>query len=135
MTSQRITDGSAFEQTAGYSRAVRHDNLIAVSATAALSENGVLHPGDAYAQTREALARAVAAATELGATNDTILRTRLLLAPGCNWQDAIRAHREAFTTHTPANTTYYVGGFIPHDVLVEVELDAVASAACHEPVN
>ena len=34
---------------------------------------------------------------------------------------------EAFTTHTPANTTNYVGGFIPEGVLVEIELDAVVS--------
>ena len=127
MTSARLNDGGAFEKAAGYSRAVRHGNQIAVSATAALDQNGALFPGDAYRQTREALARTLAAAAELGATDETILRTRLLLAPNCDWQEVIRAHREAFTTHTPANTTYYVGGFIPEGVLVEIELDAVVS--------
>jgi hypothetical protein len=54
-----------------------------------------------------------------------VLRTRLLLAPGCDWERAIEAHREAFAGVDPANTTYYVGGFIPDGGLVEVELDAI----------
>jgi len=126
MTSKRLSDGSGFEREAGYSRAVRHDNLIAVSATAALGPDGALHPGDAYAQTRDAISRAVAAAERLGATPETVLRTRLLLAPGCDWIEAVRAHREAFADYPPANTTYFVGGFVPDGVLVEVEVDAVA---------
>ena len=37
--------------------------------------------------------------------------------------------REAFAGIDPPNTTYYVGGFIPPGVLVEVELDAVVGEA------
>ena len=53
------------------------------------------------------------------------MRTRLLLAPGADWRGATRAHAEAFAGIDPANTTWFVGGFIPDGVLVEVELDAV----------
>ena len=35
-------------------------------------------------------------------------------------------HHAAITTQLNANTTYFVGGFIP-DVLVEVELDAIVA--------
>jgi enamine deaminase RidA (YjgF/YER057c/UK114 family) len=83
--------------------------------------------GDVYAQTREAISRALAAAGELGASKEDVLRTRLLLTQGCDWQGAIRAHAEAFAGVEPANTTYFVSGFIPDDVLVEVELDAVVA--------
>jgi len=121
-----LTGGSDFEATAGYSRAVRHGEHISVSGTAALGPEGALYPGDAYAQAADALDRALAAAVELGATRETVLRTRLLLAPNCDWQAVIRAHREAFDGHGPANTTYFVAGFIPEGVLVEVELDALA---------
>jgi enamine deaminase RidA (YjgF/YER057c/UK114 family) len=124
---RRLTGGSGFEATAGYSRAVRHRDHISVSGTAALGPDGVLFPGDAYAQATEALGRALAAAAELGATRETVLRTRLLLAPDCDWQEVVRAHREAFDGQGPANTTYYVAGFIPEGVLVEVELDAVVA--------
>lgn len=115
-------EGGGFEEAAAYSRAVRIGPHVAVSGTAA--RDG----GDTYAQTTEAIARALAAAAELGAGRGDVLRTRLLLAVGCDWEGAVAAHREAFAGVDPANTTYYVAGFIPEGVLVEVELDAVVPA-------
>jgi len=112
-------EGGGFEEAAAYSRAVRIGQHVAVSGTAAREG------GDAYEQTREAIARALAGAARLGASKEDVLRTRLLLTPGCDWQGVIRAHAEAFAGVEPANTTYFVSGFIPDDVLVEVELDAV----------
>jgi len=118
VTRRTFRDGGGFEEAAAYSRAVRIDEHVAVSGTAAPG-------GDVYDQTREALAKALAAAAELGAQADDVIRTRLLLAAGCDWEGAVRAHREAFQGIDPANTTYFVAGFIPDGVLVEVELDAV----------
>ncbi|MGZ4290207.1 MAG: Rid family hydrolase [Gaiellaceae bacterium] len=112
-------EGGGFEEAAAYSRAVRIGQHVAVSGTA--PREG----GDAYTQTREAIDRALAAAGKLGATKEDVLRTRLLLAQGCDWEGAVRAHAEAFAGVDPANTTYYVSGFIPDGVLVEFELDAV----------
>ena len=112
-------EGGGFEEAAAYSRAVRIGAHVAVSGTAAREG------GDTYAQTVEALRRALAAAGELGAAPEDVLRTRLLLADGCDWEGAVRAHREAFAGIDPANTTYFVSGFIPEGVLVEVELDAI----------
>ena len=114
-----VREGGGFEEAAAYSRAVRIGSHIAVSGTAA--RNG----GDTYAQTAEALSRALAAARELGAGAEDVLRTRLLLADGCDWEPAVRAHQETFSGVEPANTTYFVSGFIPEGVLVEVELDAI----------
>jgi enamine deaminase RidA (YjgF/YER057c/UK114 family) len=122
---ERIPDAGGFGETAGYSRAVRFGPHVAVSGTAPLSEGRVLHAGDAYLQTQAAIRRALAAAAALGARNEDVVRTRLLLAPGCDWQEAVRAHAEAFAGIDPANTTYYVGPLIPEGALVEVELDAV----------
>ena len=116
----RFREGGGFEEAAAYSRAARVGGHIAVSGTAARTTDG-----DAYAQAREALERAVAAVEHLGGTREDVLRTRLLLAPGCDWEGVVRAHREMFEGVDPANTTYFVGGFIPPGVLVEVELDAV----------
>jgi enamine deaminase RidA (YjgF/YER057c/UK114 family) len=114
-------EGGGFEEAAAYSRAVRIGRYIAVSATAAREG------GDAYEQTREAIARALSAAAELGASKHDVLRTRLLLLQGIDWEGPIQAHAEAFAGVEPANTTYFVSGFIPDGVLVEVELDAVAA--------
>lgn len=121
---QTYGEGSRFEELAGYARAVRIDGHVSVSGTAPVDASGPVHPGDAYGQTLFALRKALAAAAELGAGLADVLRTRLLLAPGADWEGAARAHGEVFAELRPANTTYFVGGFIP-DVLVEVELDAV----------
>ena len=116
---ERYREGGGFEEAAAYSRAVRIGRHVAVSGTAARNL------GDAYEQAQEAISRALAGAAELGASKQDVLRTRLLLAQGCDWEGAIRAHAEAFEGIEPANTTYFVSGFIPDGVLVEVELDAV----------
>ncbi len=116
---QTFREGGGFEEAAAYSRAVRIGPHVAVSGTAARKG------GDAYGQASEALGRALAAAQELGAGREDVLRTRLLLAAGCDSEGVIRAHREAFAGVEPANTTYFVSGFIPEGVLVEVELDAI----------
>jgi enamine deaminase RidA (YjgF/YER057c/UK114 family) len=122
----RHSDGSAFESIAGYSRAARAGSLIAVSGTAATDERGAaLAPGDTYEQARISIERALDAVSALGARASDVVRTRILLAPDADWRGAIRAHAETFASIAPANTTWFVGGFIPDGVLVEIELDAV----------
>ncbi len=120
-----LRDGGGFEEVAAYSRAVRICDHLAVSGTAPMEHGVVLHPGDVYAQTRVAIEKALKAALELGARPEDVIRTRILLAEGSDWRAAVRAYGEAFAGIEPANTTYFVAGFIPEGVLVEVELDAV----------
>lgn len=105
---------------------MRAGGLIAVSGTAATDADGTaLHPGDTFAQTRNAFERALGAVEELGGTRDDVVRTRIFLTPDADWRGATDAHRELFAGIDPANTTLYVHGFIPDGVLVEVEVDAV----------
>jgi enamine deaminase RidA (YjgF/YER057c/UK114 family) len=118
------SDGTDYERLASYSRAVRVGAHVAVSGTAPIGHDGVMHRGDTYRQTVVAIEKALAAAAALGAAPRDVLRTRMLLAPDAEWEGAVRAHGEAFAGISPANTTYMVAGFIP-DVLVEVELDAI----------
>lgn len=118
MTRERYREGGGFEEAAAYSRAVRHGHHVAVSGTAAAG-------GGAYEQAQEVITRALAAAERLGARREDVLRTRLLLAPGCDVGAVVRAHAEAFRGVEPANTTYFVGGLVPEGALVEVELDAI----------
>lgn len=124
---RRVRDSGGFGETAGYSRAVRFGSHIAVSGTAPLAGGRVLHPGDSYLQTQAAIQLALQAAAELGAGPEDVVRTRLLLAPDCDWREAARAHAEAFADVNPANTSYYVGALIPEGALVEVELDAAVA--------
>lgn len=116
-----------FEDVGGYARAVRVGSLVAVSGTTATAPGGkaVLHPGDAYLQTRFAFERALAALAELGGGPGDVVRTRIFLVPDADWRRSVDAHRELFGEQPPANTTLFVAGLIPEGALVEVEVEAV----------
>jgi len=121
----RYADEAVWQDTAGYARGARRGSRIAVSGTTASGPDGAaLHPGDTFGQAAEAIARGLRAVEALGGTATDVLRTRVFLAPGASWEDAARAHREAFHAVRPANTMLYVSALIGDGLLVEVELDA-----------
>ena len=123
---ERYREGAGFEDVAGYSRAVRHGSWIAVSGTGDVASDGtVAHPGDSYGQTRTSLERALSAVERLGGSREDVIRTRIYLAPAADWREVVRAHRELLGGIDPANTTFFVGGFVAEEMLVEVEVDAV----------
>lgn len=122
---RRHRDGGGWEEQAGYSRAVRRFGHIAVSGTTATAADGrALHVGDTYGQTLVALERAVAAMKALGGGLEDVVRTRVYLAPGADWEEAARAHAEVMASVAPANTMLYVADLIGDGFLVEVELEA-----------
>ena len=122
---ERYREGRGFEEAAGYSRAARHGNRIAVSGTGDLGADGTTdHPDDTYGQTRSSLERALAAVEQLGGRREDVIRTRLYLAPDADWREAVRAHKELLGGIDPANTTFFVAGFVAEAMLVEVEVEA-----------
>ena len=124
----RYVDGSSFEDLAGYARAVRRGDAITVSGTTANDGHGnALHPGDTAAQTEAALRHALGAVDALGGTIDDVVRTRLLLAPGADWQAAAGVHARLLGAVRPANTTLFVHALVGPDFLVEVEVDAIVA--------
>ena len=132
MIEQRFTDGAHWQEAAGYSRAVRSGSHIAVSGTTASAPDGSASTGspgsdrsaDTYRQTLDALRRGVHAVQQLGGRLEDVLRTRVYLVPGTDWQAAARAHREVFDAVRPANTMLYVHSLVGGDLLVEVEIEA-----------
>lgn len=123
-----VSSGSPFEPTIGFSRAVRVGDVVAVSGTAPLDEQGqTVGAGDVHAQTRRCIEVARQALEQAGADLSHVVRTRVLLsAEGMErWQEAARAHGEAFSEVRPACTFVQVAGFIDEQWLVELELDAV----------
>jgi enamine deaminase RidA (YjgF/YER057c/UK114 family) len=122
---ERYREGVGFEEAAGYSRAARHGNRIAVSGTGDVTGDGTVgHPGDTYGQTRSSLERALAAVERLGGRRADVIRSRIYLAPQADWREAARAHKELLGGVDPANTTLFVAGFVAEEMLVEVEVDA-----------
>jgi enamine deaminase RidA (YjgF/YER057c/UK114 family) len=122
---ERYREGAGFEEVAGYSRAARHGSRIAVSGTGDLAGDGTVgHPGDTYGQTRASLERALAAVERLGGRREDVIRTRVYLVEQADWREAVRAHKELLGGVDPANTTFFVAGFVGDGMLVEVEVDA-----------
>ena len=121
----RFVDEAVWQESAGYARAARRGGRIAVSGTTSSGPDGaVLHPGDTYRQAAEAFGKGLRAVEALGGRAADVLRTRVYLAPGASWEDAARAHHDAFDAIRPANTMLYVSALIGDGLLVEVELDA-----------
>ena len=122
---RRHRDETAWQDLAGYVRATRSGSRVEVSGTTSSAPDGTAQfPGDVHGQTRDALERSVAAVEALGGTVADVVRTRVLLVPGVDWQAAARAHREVFGEHPPANTTLFVAGLVGDGLLVEVEVSA-----------
>ena len=81
----------------------------------------VVHAGDAYEQTRQAIRHIESALAELGASLADVVRTRIYVTDIARWEDYGRAHGDAFGTVMPATTMVQVGGLIDPAMLVEVE--------------
>jgi enamine deaminase RidA (YjgF/YER057c/UK114 family) len=123
---QRVSSGTAWESLAGYSRAVRIGNVVAVSGTTASDEHGnTLYPADAYAQTKHILAKIGAALEQAGGKLSDVMRTRVYVLNFGEWEDVARAHGEVFKDIRPANTLVIVRSLVPDDALVEIEADAI----------
>lgn len=126
---KNVTSGSPFEPEIGFSRACRIDNLIAVSGTAPIDENGgVASPGDVYDQTLRCLEISKVAIEEAGGSIQNVIRTRIMLVDIEQWKDAARAHGEFFRDVRPACTFVEISRFINPDWLVETEVDCLIEA-------
>jgi isochorismate pyruvate lyase len=92
---QRTFSGAPWESKVGYCRAIRAGNIVAVTGTASVGENGKTHaPGDAYAQAKRCLEIIEKAITSLSCERRHIIRTRMFVTDIKRWQEYGRAHAE-----------------------------------------
>ena len=125
MTAQRLGSGAPWEPVVGYSRVVVHGDMDWVSGTTATVDGAVVHPGDAGAQTRQALATLADALERAGFTLADVVRTRVFVTDISRWEEVGRAHGEVFGDIRPATSMVQVAALIDPAMLVEVEADAV----------
>jgi enamine deaminase RidA (YjgF/YER057c/UK114 family) len=121
---QRVSSGSPFEPTIGFSRAVREESLVFVSATAAIWPDGHVDP-DVGVQARRCLEIIDEALREAGATLAAVVRTRVFLVDAAHGDLVARVHGEVFGDIRPASGFIVVKGFLDPRWLVEIEADAV----------
>ena len=124
----RLNSGSPWEGIVGYSRVVVRGDAAWVSGTTSMVDGAVAHPGDAGAQTRQALAIVREALERAGFTLADIVRTRMFVTDISRWEEIGRAHGEFFGDVRPATSMLQVSALIDPAMLVEIEADAVRGA-------
>lgn len=119
-----MSSGAPWERSYGYSRAVVSGGHVYVSGTAPVMPDGGEPPLDAYGQARRCLDIIVAALAEAGARPEDVVRTRVYLVHGADYDDVYRAHAEVFRDVRPATTGVVVAGLLDPRWLVEIEAEA-----------
>ncbi len=114
----RYGTGSTYEFRFGYSRAVRHGDLIRIAGTAGLGEDGNVVSDDVAEQTKRALQIVEQALTDLGAELADVIMTRIYVADTSDIERVAVIHGEAFRDIRPASSIVKVG-FIDPRILVE----------------
>ena len=123
---RRISSNSPYEDVIGFSRAVRVGDTVYVSGTVAWGEDGsFVGEGDVYAQAKQALLNIETALKQAGALLRDVVRTRIYLTDIDRWEEAARAHGEAFAEVKPAATMVEVSRLADARMLVEIEAVAV----------
>jgi enamine deaminase RidA (YjgF/YER057c/UK114 family) len=121
---RRVSSGSPFEATIGFSRAVRVGDRMIVSGTAPVWPDGSC-PDDAGTQARRCFEIIAAALEELGAGLGDLVRTRMFLTSAAD-ADAVGAvHGELLGAVRPAATTVVVAALLDPRWKVEIEAEAV----------
>jgi reactive intermediate/imine deaminase len=123
---RRVSSNSPYEEIIGFSRAVRVGDTVYVSGTVAWGEDGKFAgEGDVYAQAKQALRNIEKALQQAGAALSDVVRTRVYLTDIDRWEEAARAHAEAFAEVKPAATMVEVSRLADAKMLVEIEAVAV----------
>ena len=125
MGRQLVSSGSPYEATIGYSRAVRDGRHVFVAGTCAVMPEDADPPRDAYGQARRCLEIILAALGEAEARPEHVVRTRIYLVNGQDWEGVGRAHAAIFGDVRPASSMVVVSAILDPRWLVEIEADAL----------
>ena len=120
--------GTKYEFQFGYSRAVRHGNVIRIAGTAGLGEDGQVVSNDVVDQARRSLELIKAALDDLGASLGDVIMTRIYVRDTHDIDRVAVIHGEVFRDIRPATTIVKVE-FIDPKILVEIEAEAVYGGA------
>ena len=121
-----ISSGTHWENSVGYSRAVRVGHVVEVAGTTAVDEDGnIVGIEDPYEQTKFILSKIDKALSAAGAGFKDVVRTRLFVTDIKRWEDIGKAHGEVFGEIKPASTMVEVKSLITPELLVEIEATAI----------
>lgn len=121
---RRVSSGSPYEGTIGFSRAVRIGDRVLVAGTAPVWPDGSC-PEDVEAQARRCFQIILDALAQAGATASDVVRTRMYMTDAGDAEVIGRVHGELFGDVRPAATMVVVAGLIDPRWKVEFEAEAV----------
>jgi enamine deaminase RidA (YjgF/YER057c/UK114 family) len=120
------SSGTKWEDTVGYSRAVKVGNIIEVTGTVAVDDNSNLVGGqDAYEQTKFIIQKIERVLQIAGASLKDVVRTRMFVTDISRWAEYGKAHGEFFKRIKPCTSMVEVKGLIDSDYLIEMEATAI----------
>ena len=120
----RISSGSSFEETIGFSRALRVGARVLVSGTAPIWPDGSCDPS-AEVQARRCLEIIEDALVRSGAGRQHVVRTRMYLTRAEDAEAVGRAHGAAFGAARPVATMVVVAALLDPRWRVEIEAEAM----------
>jgi enamine deaminase RidA (YjgF/YER057c/UK114 family) len=122
-----VTTGTTWEEIAGYARAVRVGEHIALAGTTAVGADGKLvGAGDPGAQARFIFDKIERALQQLGGEMHHVIRTRMYVSDARHWEPVARVHGERFKDIKPV-ATLVEAKLIGPEYLVEIEVDAIVT--------
>jgi len=121
---RRVSSGSPFEATIGFSRAVRSGDRVLISGTAPIWPDGSVDP-DVAAQARRCFEIILSALAEAGGEPRHVIRTRMFITDAAVGSAVGRVHGEIFGDLRPAATRVVVAGLLDPRWKVEIEAEAL----------
>ena len=120
---KRISTGSPFEKTLGYSRAVVRGDWCFVSGVTGYDYATMTMPENVADQARNCFATIFKVLDEAGFTPDDIVRVQYTLTDAALMEDVTPALGQAMGDVRPA-ATIVIAGLIKPEMLIEVEVTA-----------
>lgn len=120
------SSGAKWENIVGYSRAVKIGNVIEVTGTVAIDDEGkTVGINDAYLQTKHIIQKIQKILEQAGAELNDVVRTRMFVTDISRWKEYGKAHGEFFKDIKPCTSMIEVKGLIEKDYLIEIEATAI----------
>lgn len=120
---RRISSGSSFEATAGYSRAVVDDGYVHVSGTTGFDYAAMTIDDDVSAQAHQCFRNISSALGEAGCTLDDVVRVHYYLTDGSSFETLAPIFGQYFAHARPAATAI-VCGLVDRRMKIEIEVTA-----------
>lgn len=122
----KFGSGTTWENEAGYSRVVRHGNVVEVAGTVAANADGeVVGEGSVYEQAVFILKKIERALHEADASLKDVTRTRTYITDISRYKEFAKAHNEFFDSVRPVSTIVEVSALVDPRMLIEIEVSAI----------